>query len=197
VRGISILVSEMRSKFAVRGVTTRRIAFLIVSLVLIGSLTCLADQLQWNSSDVCERAVRLIRPESILISYCSLADNEHVEAWLVKRVEIVNTPIEGLFEVLIFGKCLYKSKTAFSSGEYREPIDYIEYKSKDQWGGFPKGIDLAYVYIHTGDNSFQCLGKVLGLECLVELERMNFPDDLMKKIIDRKNPLRRTNLYLI
>ena len=166
----------------------RRITFLIVSLVLIGSLTCLADQLQWNSSAVCERAMRLIRPESILLSYCSLADNEHVEVWLVKRVEVVNTPIEGLFEVLIFGKRLYKSKTAFFSGEYREPIDYIAYKSKNQWGCFRKGIDLAYVYIPTGDNSFRCLGKLLGLECLVELERMNFPDDLMKKIWSRFSP---------
>ncbi len=175
----------------------RRITILIVSLVLIGSLTCLADQLQWNSRGVCERAMRLIRPKSILISYCSLADNEHVEVWLVKGVDIVNTPIEGLFEVLIFGKRLYKSKTAFSSGEYREPIDYIEYKSEGRLGWFVKGIDLAYVYIHSGDNFFRCLGTVLGLECLVELETISFPDDLMKKITDRRNPDHRINLQWI
>lgn len=175
----------------------RRITILIVSLVLIGSLTCLADQLQWNSRGICERAVRLIRPESILISYCSLADNEHVEVWLVKGADVVNTPIEGLFEVLISAKRLYKSKTAFSSGEYREPIDYIEYRSEGQFGSFVEGIDLAYVYIHTGDNSFRCLGKALELECLVELETMSFPDNLMKKTTDRRYPDHRTNLQLI
>jgi len=126
-----------------------------------------------------------------------LADNEHVEVWLVKKVGVANTPTKGLFEVSIFGKRLYKSKKAFSSGEYREPVDYIEFKDERHSGWFVEGIDLAYVYIHTGDNSFRCLGKVLELECLVELETMNFPDDLMKKITDRKNPDYRINLQLI
>jgi hypothetical protein len=187
----------MKPNIAARGVAVRRITILIVSLVLIGSLTSLADQLQWNARGVCERAVHLIRPKSILISYCSLADNEHVEVWLVEGVGIANTSTEGLFEVLISGKRLYKSKTAFSSGDYREPIDYIEYKSEGRLRRFVKGVDLAYVYIHTGDNSFRCLGKVLGLECLVELETMNLPDDLMKKITDRRNPDHRINLRLI
>lgn len=174
-----------------------RISILIVSLVLIGSLTCLADQLQWNSRGVCERAVRAIKPESIVISYCSLADNEHVEVWLVKKVGVANTPTKGLFEVSIFGKRLYKSKKAFSSGEYREPTDYIEYKAEGQSGWFVEGIDLAYVYIHTGDNSFRCLGKVLELECLVELETMTLPNDVMKKLMDRRNPDHRIYLQSI
>ncbi len=175
----------------------RRISILIVPLVLIGSLACLADQLQWNSRGVCERAVSVIRPESILISYCSLADNEHVEVWLVKRVDVANTPTEGLFEVFIFGERLYKSKKALSSGEYREPVDYMEFKDERHSGWFVEGIDLAYVYIHTGDNSFRCLGKVLELECLVELETMKLPDDLVKKITDRKNARRRIKFQLI
>jgi len=175
----------------------RRISILIVSLVLIGSLASLADQLQWNSRGVCERAVHAIKPESIVISYCSLADNEHVEIWLVKKVGVANTLTKGLFEVSIFGRRLYKSKKAFSSGEYREPTDCIEYKAEGQSGWFVEGIDLAYVYIHTGDNSFRCLGKVLELECLVELETIKLPDDLMKKITDRKNANHRINLQLI
>jgi len=174
-----------------------RISILIVSFVLIGSLPCLADQLQWNSHGVCERAVRAIKPESIIISYCSLADNEYVEVWLVKKVGVANTSTKGLFEVSIFGKRLYKSKKAFSSGEYREPVDYIESKDDRHSGWFVEGIDLAYVYIHMGDNSFRCLGKLLELECLVELETIKLPDNLVKKITDRKNARRRIKFQLI
>lgn len=191
----STIGSKMQPKITLRGVTKRQIAFLAVLLVLIGSIACFADQLQWNSRGVCKRAIRLIRPGSILISYCSLADNEHIEVWLVKEVDAINTPIEGLFEVFILGKRLYTSKKAFSSGEYRESVDYIEYKPVDQCECFYEAIDLAYVYIHAGTNSFQCLGKVLGLECLVEIEKIHLPDDLMEQLTSTEKPNHLMNLH--
>ena len=169
----------MQLKIELRCKTKLRVAFLAGLLVLIGSLACFADQLQWNSGAVCKRAIRLIRPGSILTSYCSLADNEHIEVWLIKEVDAINTPIEGLFEVRILGKRLYTSKKTFSSGEYREPVDYVECKRVGQREYFCKAIDLAYVYVQVGNNSFRCLGKVLGLECLVELESISLPSDLM------------------
>ncbi len=187
----------MESKIGLRHVTKRRIALLAVLLVLIGSLACFADQLQWNSRDVCKRAMRLIRPDSILISYCSLADNEHVEVWLVKEVDAIHTPTEGLLEVFILGKRLYTSKKTFSSGECREPVDYIEYRPVEQSEYFYKGIDLAYVYIYGGSNSFKCLGKVLGLECLVEIEKIHLPDDLMEQLTNMKKPNHLIDLHWI
>ena len=175
----------------------RCISILILCMVMSGSLTCLADQLQWNDRDVCERAVREIKREPILLSYCSLADEEHVEVWLVKRVDIVNTPAEGLFEIRVVGRRLYESKNAFSAGEYREPVDYIELKDERDSGWVFQKIDLAYVYLPAGSSSFRCLGTILGLQFLVELETMSLPSDLMKKITGRRNPGNQLNRQLI
>ena len=175
----------------------RCISILIVCMVLSGSLTCLADQLQWNDRDVCERAVREIKREPILLSYCPLADEEHVEVWLVKGVDIVNTPTEGLFEVCIFGRRLYTSKKAFSLGEYLEPVDYIELKDESDSWRVAKRIDLAYVYLPAGNDSFRCLGTILGLQFLVELEAMSLPAELTKRIDSRKNPGNRLSRQLI
>ena len=173
------------------------ISILIVCMVLSGSATCLADQLQWNNRGVCERAVREIKREPILLSYCPLADEEHVEVWLVKGVEIVNTPTEGLFEVCIFGRRVVESRNAFPAGGYLEPVDYIELKDELDSGWVFQKIDLAYVYLPAGSSSFRCLGTILGLQFLVELETMSLPSDLMKKITGRRNPGNQLNRQLI
>jgi hypothetical protein len=161
---------------------TARINIVAASLAAIAALSCLGDQLQWNAPGVCEQAVQAIGRQSLLISYCSQASEDRVELWLVRGLRIIDTPIQGLFEVLVLAKCLYRSQRAFSAGEF--PV------SDDQWtfdrvcdpGWFIEGIDLAYVYLHAGGSSFQCLGKVLELECRVGVETMVLPDDVMEKI---------------
>lgn len=180
-----------------KGATICRITILVVSLAMIGSSTCLADQLQWNSLSVCEEAAQAIGRESLLISYCSLANEDHVELWLVRGADVVDTPAEGLFEVLVFAKRLYKSQKIFPSGEHPVSADHWSFNEirDSRWSS--EKIDLAYAYIHTGDSSFQCLGKVLNLECVVGVETISLPDDVMKKITARKSPSRRSTLQSI
>jgi len=115
----------MHSIHVGKGATICRTIILVVSLATIGSSTCLGDQLQWNALSACEEAVQAIGRESLLISYCSQANEDYIELWLVRGAYVIHTPAEGLFEVLVVAKRLYKSQKAFSSGEF--PV------STDQW----------------------------------------------------------------
>ena len=174
-----------------------RITIVAASLAAIATSACVGDQLQWNAPSVCENAAQAIGRPSLLISYCSQADEDHVELWLVRGLRIVDTPVQGLFEVLVLAKCLYRSQRAFSSGEF--PVsddDWTFDRARDpRW--FIAGIDLAYAYIHAGGNSFQCLGKVLELECRVGVETIVLPDDVMEKITTAGNSGRHMSLLSI
>ena len=100
----------------------------------------------------------------------------------------VHAPAEGLFEVLVVAKRLYKSQKAFSSGEFPVAADQWRFNEAHESGWYIQRIDLAYTYIYTGDGSFQCLGKVLGLECLVGVERISLHGDVMEKISPGRSP---------
>lgn len=171
-----------------KGATICRIIILVLLLAAIGSSTCLADQLQWNALTACKEAVQAIGRDSLLTSYCSQANEDYVELWLVRSAYVVHTPAEGLFEVLVLAKRLYKSQKAFSSGEFPVSADQWGFNEVRDSGWFVEGIDLAYVYIHTGDSSFQCLGRVLELECLVGVEMISLPGNVMGKMTPRKSP---------
>lgn len=177
----------MHSIHVGKGATICRIIILVVSLATIGSSTCLADQLQWNALSACEEAVQAIGRESLLISYCSQANEDYVELWLVRGAYVIHTPAEGLFEVLVVAKRLYKSQKAFSSGEFPVSADQWGFNEVRDSGWFVEGIDLAYTYIHTGDSSFHCLGNVLGLECLVGVETISLPGYVMEKMTPRRS----------
>lgn len=161
---------------------------LVVSLVAAGSSICVADQLQWNGLGVCEEAVQVIEQQSLLVSYCSLASVDHVELWLVRRAYIVRTPAEGLFEVLVLAKRLYKSQKAFSSTEFPVPADQWSFYQVRDRGWIVERIDLAYMYTYAADSSFECLGKLLGLECLVGVETISLPGNVMERASHRRIP---------
>jgi len=167
--------------------TICRIIILIVSLATIGSLACLADQLQWNALSVCEEAAQTIGRQSLLISYCSQANEDYVELWLVRDLKVVNTPVANLFEVLVLAKCLYRSQRTFSSEEFPVSAEQWGFTEVHDFGWSIERIDLAYVYTQTGDSSFQCLGKVLELECLVGVETISLPGDVMDKMMLRRS----------
>ncbi|MFC2107949.1 hypothetical protein ACFLS5_00630 [Candidatus Bipolaricaulota bacterium] len=177
----------MHSKDASKKATIWRIVILVVSLATIGSLACLADQLQWNALSVCEEAAQTIGRQSLLISYCSQANEDYVELWLVRDLKVVITPVANLFEVLVLAKCLYRSQRAFSSEEFPVSAGQWGFNEVHDSGWFIERIDLAYVYTHRGDSSFQCLGKVLQLECLVGVERISLPGDMMEKMMLRRS----------
>ena len=157
-------------------------AALAASLVIAGSSTCLADQLQWNALAACERAVQSLRPQSLLISYCSQAGQDYAELWLVKKAYVVHTPAEGLFEVNVRAKRLCRSPVPLSSEDFPLPEACWAFSEARHAGWFYGGIDLAYTYIYTGGSTFQCLGRVLGLECQIGVETINLPDCVMERI---------------
>lgn len=164
-----------------------RIIILVVSLATIGSSLCLADQLQWNALSACKEAVQAIGQESLLISYCSQANEDCVELWFVRGAFVVHTPAEGLFEVLVLAKRLYMSQEAFSAKEFPVPADQWGFDEAHESGWFVEGIDLAYAYIYMGGRSFQCLGKVLGLECLVGVDTITLPSNVMEMMTPRRS----------
>jgi hypothetical protein len=167
---------------------------LILCLVAIGSFTCLADQLQWNDQTASLRAVQALVQESWVISYCSHAGSDNVEAWLIRGIYVADTSAEGLFEIKILAKCLYQSQESFAAGEFPLPENrwHFEQVNDSAWG--IAGIDLAYTYVHTQDSSFQCLGKTLDLPCQVGVEIITLPNELMEALearshLDRGDPL--------
>jgi hypothetical protein len=154
---------------------------LAIVLIAVMTTSCLADQLAWNSRGTCEEAAKSIEQGSILLSYCSLCSNEHVEVWLVKGVIVAPTVTQGLFEVNVFGIRLYMSKEPFQEKQYSEPVQYeaVTGHGRSRW--FVAGIDLAYVYVPTSEGAFRCLGKVIERECSINVDTISLPHQLLEQ----------------
>jgi hypothetical protein len=135
--------------------------------------------------------VQSLTSQSLLISYCSQAGQDYVELWLVKEAYVAHTPAEGLFEVNVRAKRLCESPVPLSSEEFPLPEACWTFSEARHAGWFCGGIDLAYTYIYTGGNTFQCLGRVLGLECQIGVETINLPDCVMEKINTGTSTVRR------
>ena len=127
----------------------QKIVMLAIVFVAITMVSCLADQLAWNSRRTCEEAAKMIKLGSILLSYCSLCSNEHVEVWLVQGINIAPTVTQGLFQVNVFGIRLYKSKEALREMSFSQPVQYEAITGEGPARWFAVGIDLAYVYVPT------------------------------------------------
>ena len=154
---------------------------LAIVLVVVTTMSCFADQLAWNSRGTCEKAAKSIELGSILLSYCSLCDSEHVEVWLVKGIRVTPTATQGLFEVNVFGIRLYTSKEAFREKQYSEPVEYAPVTGEESARWFATGIDLAYVYVPTGSGSFRCFGKVIKRECIINVDTISLPLQLLEQ----------------
>jgi len=168
-----------------KGITVCRSILVVVFLAVIGSPVCLADQLQWNPRNVCFEAAQTIGRDSLLISYCSLSDADYVEVWLVQGAITAETSAEGLFEVSVLAKSLFRSQEPFSAVEFPVSADQWHFTATRHAGWTIEEIDLAYTYIYTGNSSFQCLGKVLELDCIVEVETISLPGDVMGTLLPR------------
>ena len=165
-----------------KGVFMSKSIIVAVLLVVVVTLLCFADQLAWNRRPICEDAAEVIRRNPILISYCSCCDDEHVEVWLVKRVVVATTSTEGFFEVNVFGRRLYKSNKAFREKQYLEPVEYEAVTGDESSRWFLEGIDLAYVYVPTGNGAFRCLAKIMKRDCDVNVDMIKLPPQLVDKI---------------
>lgn len=122
-----------------------------------------------------------------MVSYCSRCDRDYIEVWEVKKVVTVAVteaiPESDYFQMHVFGRRILRSSEAIREGKYQEPIQYEPIPENDpKW--FFQGVDLAYVYAPSSDDSFLCIGKnkVYQLKCDVHVERINIPEDAFKKV---------------
>jgi len=158
-----------------------KMTMLAIVLVAVATVSGLADQLAWNSREACEEAAKTISRNSILLSYCSCCDNEHVEVWLVKGIIVAPTVTQGFFQVNVFGIRLYRSKEAFRETQYSEPVEYEAVTGEGPARWFVTGIDLAYVYVPTSKGAFRCLGKVIERECSINVDTISLPHQLLEQ----------------
>jgi hypothetical protein len=158
-----------------------KIIMLAIVLAAVTTVSCLADQLAWNSRGTCEEAARSIEQGSILLSYCSLCSNERIEVWLVRGISVVPTATQGLFEVNVFGMRLYRSQEAFQENKHSEPVQYEAVAEEGPARWFITGIDLAYVYVPTSEGTFRCLGKIIERECSINLDTIRLPRQLLEQ----------------
>jgi hypothetical protein len=168
----------------------RSVACLAALALLCPAVASFADQLAWIPKDMAEKGAQAIPRNSLLVSYCSLCDDTAVEVWLVRKATVAATQCEGLFKVRVLGQRLLASTKRFQSGTYAEPLRFPEIPPDEQSVWVQKGIDLAYVYVPSGGKSFRCLGKVLGLDCDVAVETITLPDDVMAKVLQKRDAKR-------
>jgi TonB family protein len=138
---------------------------------VLGTGAARADQLAWVSLEDGRRAVAEIEQSRTVVSYCSLCTAEAVEVWQVATATVSPTPTKGYYQVKVSGRRLYRSKSTFDEGGYREPIDY-EPAEGDLWD---EGVDLAYVYVRSGATGFTSLCRRLRLDCDIRTEHIKLP----------------------
>lgn len=168
-----------------------RLRILFILCFVVSSFTGLADQLQWNDPAASQQAVHVLVQESWLISYCSLADSDHVSIWLIRGLYIADTSAEGLVEIKVLAKCLYQSQESFAADAFPLSEDSWHVEPADDSGWGITGIDLAYTYVYTHGSTFQCLGRLLDLECQIGVDAISLPDDLMETL-EARSPLERS-----
>lgn len=144
-----------------------------------------ADQLAVNAPAVCDEAVKKLPPGSVVVSYCSLADEERVEVWLVRSArkeawqDHTGAARPGQARVTLTVDRLFRSKNKFNEGDYREPVEYEPAPATEAGRtNSEEQIDLAYVYVAGADGSYRCLGKVLEQDCEVAVERVTLPKEV-------------------
>lgn len=152
----------------------RRWFLILFGLVLVCGPTSVADQLQWNTREVCEEAVVAVKQATWIVSFCSLCDDEPAEIWSVKGVIIVPTAADDLYEVVVSGARLGRlAHRAAGSDLPGTPGD----SGECAW--ISTGIDLAYTYVLADDGALRPLGRILGLPCRVEVEAIEIPEHAM------------------
>jgi hypothetical protein len=163
-----------------------RIVVLVVLLQLVFSGLCVGDQYQWSPLSVCEDAAWMVARLPFIVSYCSLADEDYVELWVVRNLQVATTPIPDLYELVASAERLYRSDRAFSSDEFPVPREqWTFHDESDDVNRIAVGVDLAYVYVYVGGGSFRCLAQLLGLPCVVEVETIRLPDRVLGEIAAR------------
>jgi len=172
-------------------------ALLAVILVLGSAASGLGDQLQWNPLPACRDAAKVIAKQPLLVSFCSQADEDYVELWLVRSLEAVATSAPSLYEVVVSVERLYRSDRAFSSEDFPVPEEQWGFHEAHDPGWFAVGIDLAYVYVYEGGTSFRCAAQLLGLPCVVGVDAICLPDHVLEEAAVWRQAKRHTIAWLL
>ena len=152
--------------------------FVIVTLgVILGTVLqsqrTQADQLVSNSWEDCHHAAEYLRRSGIMISFCSVCAEEDslLEVVRIKEVQIVQD-CYNFYAVEVTGTVIARWPEAYlESCPADPPFELINEPYKDT-------IDLAYAYIETSTNLFNCLGDVLDLEPDVNIHSLTLPPDI-------------------
>jgi len=161
---------------------------LVVLIVVTCAGLCKGDQLQWNTLSICRDAAETIARLPVLVSFCSLADEDYVEVWLLRGLHATETPTSGLYEITVSAKGRYRSDRPFSAGDFPVPEEQWHLHEAETHDGYATAIDLAYVYVYIGGRSFRCLGHVLGLPCIVKVETIQLPNHVMAELASGLGP---------
>jgi len=133
--------------------------------------------------------------QPLLLSFCSQADEDYVELWLVRNLRVAATSAPNLHEVTVTARRLYTSDRAFSSDDFPVSKEDWTFHVAEEPPYVVAGIDLAYVYVHGANGAFHCLAKALGLPCEVGVETIRLPNHVMDDISERRGARRDTALW--
>lgn len=172
----------MKPAFALDAVTPRlqdlSVKTVLARLVVLGLLSCVpigrADQFAYIPRTVCTNALNYVSAGSVVISFCSQCDGEHLEVWRVKEAFVADVQYENQFQLTVFAKRLYRSRKGFDKGAFREPLRLEKVRDGEK-SFVVEGVDLAYLYIRRPDGAFHVLAKEMSLDwlhCAVETIRL-------------------------
>ncbi len=128
----------------------------------------LADQLAYLSKADAERAAAYIETQRLMVSYCSLCNQEPVELWHVQEVKAAHTGYQNYYQVVVRARRILTSTHVYNEGEYVEPVEF-DYVGHPDSALEELELDLAYVYSPSG-GAWKCLGRILKMECEVRVE---------------------------
>lgn len=147
-------------------------------LVLTWAVSTSADQYAWNSRAVCLKAVGILSEGSLVVSYCSLCENEYLEVWRVKNAFVTATEAEGYYQVVVWAKRLFRSTTPLNSTRSAGSADYERLPDGED-SLIVTGVDLAYLYVRRTNGRFLVLAKELKLKPLeCRVKKIRLPDNI-------------------
>ncbi len=133
----------------------------------------LADQLQCNDKAVAESALKMLKPGSIFVDFCSLCEAK-VQ---VVRITSAKAIKDCDYEVEVTGEVISETVNSFGNG-------YVPGKARFGRPGkraYKARLDLAYAYVQVKENDFRWLGGQLGLQATVNTASIQLPPQVYAK----------------
>lgn len=158
-----------------------RIFFIIVILLL--SKISFSNQLACLSESDANRAVSLLKPETVIVDYCSQCDNYVLS---IIRVNVSSIIKDCNYQVKVVGDVLYKTNP-IAKGNFPNKLELTALEQPER---IETVIDLAYIYISPQRNVFKWLGGVLNLKADIVVQDITIPEDIYKQATKTKKELK-------